>query len=90
MRYAIFCRPDARNDWIVRYEKTLRNANARINVICKGNPKEELYALNSCVLDMSNSVRLAQVSASFRMGWLSAPVRLEPEVGHIVDEVLAA
>ena len=30
----------ARKDWIERYDKALRNAKARINVICKGNPKE--------------------------------------------------
>lgn len=78
----------AREDWLQSYKELLRNAKARINVVCTGNPKGELLDLNCSALDISDSVRLAQASAQFRMDWLSAPVGLGPAVGLVAEEVL--
>ena len=77
------------SDWWEQYQQVLENAQARINIVCKGTPVADWITLNCSAVDITNSASVGQAAAFFRLEWLNRPIALDFAVGRIAGDIAA-
>ena len=76
-------------NWWKRYLKVLKEAEARVSIVCRGTPGGERIVLSCSAVDITDGVSLGGASASFELKWLSTPIALPLAIGSIAGDIAA-
>ena len=71
------------SDWMERYLEVLKNASARISILCTGFSGADAVRIMCSANDLNDGVSLGRASASFRLDWLNEPIALDLAIGSI-------
>ena len=77
--------PDPR--WHETYLQVLKQAHARINIVCRSTPGAVSVIVECKATDIRDGRALASPSASFALDWLNRPIALDLAVGLIARDV---
>ena len=75
--------------WMERYLEVLKNAEARISIVCTGISGENAIRLKCSANDtLRDGVSLGRASASFQLEWLNEPIALDLAIGSIAGVIV--
>ena len=77
--------PDPR--WHETYLQVLKQAHARINIVCRSTPGAVSLIVECKATDIRDGRALASPSASFALDWLNRPIALDLAVGSIARDI---
>ncbi|MDE0058153.1 MAG: ankyrin repeat domain-containing protein [Defluviicoccus sp.] len=73
--------------WQESYLRVLKEAQARINIVCRSTPGTVSLLVECNATDIRDGGALASASASFALDWLERPIALNLAVGEIAQDV---
>ncbi|MCY4546850.1 MAG: hypothetical protein OXC28_00665, partial [Defluviicoccus sp.] len=76
--------PDPR--WRETYLEVLKQAHARIDIVCRGTPGAASIKVDCKATDLRDSRSLAASSAVFDLAWVNQPIALNLAVGEIARD----
>ena len=73
--------------WREKYLQVLKEAHARINIVCESSPRVKSLVVECRAMDLHDSRALAVSSASFDLAWVNQPIPLNFAAGEIAKDI---